>query len=280
MAAERASTRADRAVRLREQRSVRALTLAVDAANGDRPRRVPVALGNGALATASQLVAKQRQERLRSPRHGDDPVRDAGRLGADGDRRRTRRLGHEHERVAAGQPAEGAELIPDDKHEAGTDPLPPEERRDPAAGVGLVGQPDLDVLRVARHPSLREPDLDRGPACELGRLGERADPVGGEASLDRLQQLGDARLGGICPLRLRDQVDLAPVQPLRDDLRPEALRAEALHRQLRGSIERVLLGVGRHRREDPLGALLADPEHLGSPVEQQVQAARARRARP
>ena len=58
-------------------------------------------------------------------------------------------------------------------------PIPRRRRNvaDPAAGVGLVGQPDLDVLRVARHPSLGEPDLDGGPACELGRLGERADPV-------------------------------------------------------------------------------------------------------
>ncbi len=108
---------------------------------------------------------------------------------------------------------------------------------------------------------------------ELDRLAEPAEAGRIETGLDRVEQLGDAGLGRILPLRLGDQVDLPAVQSLRDDLGAEATLGEPRHGELGGSVECLVLG----RRRLPAGnqpqPIRVGDEHLGAAIHAQVEAA-------
>ena len=234
----------DSAVGQRQPGLVNACELRVEAVDGQRPLRVRVELGNIASAPPLELIFEQVEECVRASAESDHAGWRAGRLRADRHRSRPARLGDEQERITAGEPAERAELVSCNEHQARRDAAALEVVEHPTGRVGLVGQPDLDVLRVTRHLGIGEPGFDRAPFRQLDGLFEACEPCLVKSVLDRGQQLRDPRLRRLRPLRLRDQIDLSPVQALGDDLGPQTQRCQ-LDDGLRGSGVQGRLFLGR-----------------------------------
>ena len=100
-----------------------------------------------------------------------------------------------------------------------------------------------------------------------------------QPTLDGDEQLADPRLRRVGPLRFRDQVDLATVETLRHDLRPESVRGEARDGCRRRSVERLLLG---RRRDPPLDEpwpRLVDDVNLRAAIETEIELSGAGRSR-
>ena len=198
----------------------------VDAFDHERPLGVAVELGYVPAPSPLELIGEETEKRRRAAAQRDHARRRAARLRSDRDDRRACGTGDEEERVAARQPAERPELVTRDEDEPRSDTATRELAERPPCGVALVGEADLDVLAVARHPRVRQ----AGRLCRVERDldcdGETRDAGGPQTLLDRGKQLSDLRFGRIRPLRHWDQVDLAPVQPLRHDVGRDASACE------------------------------------------------------
>ncbi|MEX2464619.1 MAG: hypothetical protein WD428_01965, partial [Gaiellaceae bacterium] len=131
-----------------------ALELWVEALDLERPGWIAVEVGDVATLAAEELVGQQLEEALRPAAERVDPAWRPGGLGSDGDCRGARCLRNEEQRVAPRQAAQGPELVPHHEDEAWADASPAELLEEPPSGIGLVGEPDLDVLRVARDPRI------------------------------------------------------------------------------------------------------------------------------
>ena len=99
-----------------------------------------------------------------------------------------------------------------------------------AAGIGLVGEPDLDVLGIARDPRLGQARVTGGGRSDRGDRRQPGDARRREPGFDRTQQRIDLRFRWIRPFGPRDQVDLPAVQPLGDDASFEPAGRQAFHR--------------------------------------------------
>jgi len=240
----------------------------------ERPLRVAVQLRDVSRAAPRQLVPEQPTEAPRAAPECEHPGRCSRRLHADGHRRRLRGFGDQKIGVAAEQPADRAELIAYDEHEARPDPAAREPRQEPARRVGLVGQPDLDVLHITCDPRIRQ-TCDGGLiAGDLDRLVQGGDARVVKAVLDGVEQIRDPRLGRVVPFRRWDQVDLAAVQSPRDRAL-EAAPLELADRRGRGGIERGVLLARRHTPEERANTGCVRLEHLRAAVHAQEQAPRA-----
>ena len=130
------------------------------AVDRDRPFRVAVELGHVPALPTLQLVGEHAREEGGAAADGMHVLRRAAWLGADRDDGRPQRSGHEEERIASRKAAEQSELVTRDQHE----PLrrcrdAESSANDPVGRVALVGETDLDVLRIARHPRICQPSL-------------------------------------------------------------------------------------------------------------------------
>ena len=221
-------------------------------------------------------AASSRLKARGPPPRPSTALRHPARLGTHRDRGGPARLGHEQHRVTAGDVAERPELVPGDEHEAGRDPPALQVLQHPAHRVGLVGQPDLDVLGVAGDPGVRQPGVGGGGAGQGHHLGQPAQPGVGQPLSDGADQSGDPGLRRVGPARLRDQVDLAPVEAS-DHGGVQAEAGQPLDDRGGGPVERgVLLGRG-HPLVHQLRPGRADPVDLRAAVEAQVQPSRALR---
>ena len=150
------------------------------------------------------------------------PPRDPAGLDAHGDDRGPLQLGHEHQRVAPVDVPERAELVSRNEHQAGSDAEPAEVVEHPSDGVGLVGEPDLDVFDVARHAGVGEARLSGRGDGERDDIGQAGDPRRSQARVDRGEQLVDDRLRGVAPRGLGDEVDLPAVHAPGHQLCPQS----------------------------------------------------------
>ena len=161
---------------------------------------------------------------------------------------RGRRFSHQHERIAARQAAEHAELVAADQHELRSDPVGPQLLEHRARGVGLVGEADLHVLRVTGDPRVGEPGVPPHIGRQRGDFRQIANPRFFQPLLDRGEQSIDLRLRRIRPFGKRNQVDLAPIEPLRHDARFEpALREQRDDPLGRGRQGGIFFGVASRR---------------------------------
>ena len=150
-----------------------ALQPRVEPFEDERPVGVAVDLGHVAAAAAFELVREYLEEDGRSAAELDNLRGSAVRLCSDRQRRRPGPLRDEQEGVAAGQAAERPELVAGDEDEAGPDPAALQLRERPAGGIGLVGEPDLDVLGVARHAGIGKPGSARRPRAPTSTASPR-----------------------------------------------------------------------------------------------------------
>ena len=133
------------------------------------------------------------------------------------------------------------------------------------------------MLGVARHARIGQPGRARGRERDLDGVAETPEPRVTQTRLHRREQLTDPRLRRVGPLRLRDQVDLAPVQPPRDHRRGDTA-APKLGDGIRCSrVERRLLRRCRLPAFDELEAVRARRVDLGAAVDTEVEPPRARR---
>ena len=118
-------------------------------------------------------------------------------------------------------------------------PAPARSRRCQSQRITQRAESDLSVRPISTClASLvtfgsANPASAAARAGDLDRLGQPAIPAAANRSCTALSSSTDPRLRRILPLRLGDQIDLAPVQPLRDDPSGEPTRRQPLHRQLR-----------------------------------------------
>src|SRR5262249_38115587 len=136
-----------------------------------------------------------------SAAQGKDTWWDAGRLGADGHDEGAAGLGDDHPGVASLEPAERAEFVPGDEQLAEGNGAPLNQLFErPPDRVRLVGEPDFDVLDVARDAGSDQPLLPRGPLRPLHHLLDASSDAGApESLLDLLVQLADPRFGRVAP---------------------------------------------------------------------------------
>ena len=210
---------------------------------------------------------------------GDHALRHAGGLGADRDDGRARSLGDEQERVAARQPAERPELVAGDEDGAGRDPAPCQLVEQPVRGVGLVRQADLDVLGVARDPRIGQPRVASRGSRELDRLAEPAEAGRIETGLDRVQQLGDAGLGGSSHSGSGSGRSSGGSVAARRSRRGGHARRDA-PRCAGGSVECLVLGGRRLPAGNQPQAVRVGDEHLGAAIHAQIEASRSFRRAP
>ena len=236
-----------------------------------------------ALAAALQLVGEQAEEAGRPAGEVQHAVRNAVRLGADREGDRAVRGRDEHQRVGAGAAAERAQLVAGDQHLPAAQAAPAEPVEHVRGGMRLVCQADLQVLGVGGDAGVGQAGLAAAGERKLDRLRQAAvDPGLGETRLDRCEQPGQLGLRGLRPLGKRDQVDLAPVQPVGDEPGLEAPFCEPGSQQRRRGGHLLLLErqsrCGGNRRFGPFGPssntseprLTAD-QHPARPVGTQAE---------
>ncbi len=263
----------------RHQRLGRPLRLTIEADHRDAPPRVAVDLGEVAVEPTAKLIPEHLGEARRPADEAGHARWHALRLDADGERRGARRLRDEQQRVAPGHPAERSELVADEQHQARSDPVAPEVGHRPARRVGLVGEPDLQVLGVARDARAGEAGIGAGRLRDADRLRERTDPRRTEASLDRFEELGDARLRWIAPGGEGDEVHLPAVEAPCHDLGGQPALAQPAHGEIRRGVEQRLLIGRRLSPPEEAGPIRADAEVLGAAVEAEAQPPRPLRTR-
>ena len=131
------------------------------------------------------------------------------------------------------------------------------------------------MLDIARDPGV----VEAGVACGLRRQGgDVVEPRKSgceQTGFDRREQLSDPCLRRIRPLRLGNQIDLSPVEPIRDHLCSEPVLGEPGDRRPGGFGQRLVLFRARNASVDQLGPFRSDDVHLRSTVETEVQDARA-----
>ena len=209
------------AVGERQQRLVRALALADRRPRAQRPARVGRDDRQRAAAAQRELPVEQPAERSGPPPSARTPAgTPAGSTPTETARWRPlpRRSGASSRCPA--RPPSGPSSSPTISTCSGADAALPQMREIPARGVGLVGEADLDVLGVARHAtrpcspaSRRRPRRARPRPCSPSRSCSRRR-ASTAASSSAMRAFGGSAHSG-----LRDQVDLAAVEPLRDDPR-------------------------------------------------------------
>ena len=151
----------------------------------------------------------------------------------------------EHQRVGARLAAERAHLVAAHEHLLGRHAERREPGEDLTGGVGLVGQPDLDVLRVRRHARVVEARAMSFRTRQLAHLVQRVDADRAQTGERGGQQLGDPRLRRVLPAGQRHQVELPPVQARRDLARREPALRERRHRRGGRAVERRVLAGQR-----------------------------------
>ena len=220
--------RADPPVGDREERVVDALEQRVVLLGLERPERVVVdrPAPRASSLRSSWSPSSCGEEPPGRRRGAITSCGDAGRLCADRDDRRARSFGRRAGTSHCPPARRAARTRRRRRGRRRADPAAAELVEEPVRGVGLVRQADLDVLGVARDPRVEQPRFARRGPRELDRLAEPAEAGRIETGLDRVEQLGDAGLRRILPLRLGDQVDLPAVQSLRHDLCVEATLGE------------------------------------------------------
>jgi len=191
-----------------------------------------------------QLPSQDAQECVRPAAHLDHARRHAVRLPSDGYGPHTLGVRRDHTLVAAGEAADIAELIAGDQDRLRIDRVCRHDvLEDPRDRIGLVGKPDLDVLAVARDARVRQPAVPGDRRRESHHLTDALDARRLQPSRRCRDQRLDLCLGRVVPLRQRNQVDLAAVQPVVDDPRlhappreppPQFLRRVRQYRFLRG----------------------------------------------
>ena len=134
-----------------------------------------------------------------------------------------------------GMSPSGAELVAADQGQLGVDPQLPEFCEQRVGGIGLVGQPDLDVLGVARDLRVFETFGDCDLARELRDCDQAVDSGVAQPVLDGDEQLVDRGFRRVLPLGQGDEIDLSSVESLRDDLGLEPVRAQSGHDLLGGA---------------------------------------------
>src|SRR5512132_1013254 len=113
------------------------------------------------------------------------------------------------------------------------------------------------MLRVARNAWVGKTGRAGLADRDLDCVAEPPKSGCAQTALDRLEQLGDPRLRRVRPLGLRDQVDLSPVEPLRDDLRRDtAARKLGDGRGRRGVECNVLLRCRLASQDEPEAVLV------------------------
>jgi len=125
--------------------------------------------------------------------------------------------------------------------------------------------------RIIEPCGARSGERDLDGATETGQTGS-PEPLlhGGE-------QFCDLRLRGVGPRRLGDQVDLAPVGPMRHDLRAEAAAAKLSDRRCGRRVESRLLIRRRLAAVEQLDPIGIDPVDLGAAVDAEVEPPRPSR---
>ena len=227
------------------------------------------------MLSSSHLVVEKIGEGIGSPGEPDDILGQPARLYADRDLRRHGGCLDQHERVAPWKPRNHAELVAADEHHMGADASTMKIGEQPASGVGFVREPDLHVFDIARDPRIAQAGVQCGLLGDRGDTVEPGETTREQALFDRREQLSDPRLGRIRPLRLRNQVDLSPVQPVRDDLRAETVLGEPGDRRAGRCGQRLVLGRRRHTSVNQLRPLRSDDVDLRSSVETEVQDTRS-----
>ena len=244
-----------------------------------RPGGVAIDHREAPLPAPLQLVLEQCAERRRPTAKWNDALRNASRLRSNGHERRARRLRNDHERVAALEVAERPKLVTDHEHEARADPALRQLLERPPRRIGLVRQSDLDVLRVRRDLRVREPGIPCSFQGDCRRSRERPDASTSQTPFDSRQQVGEPSLGRIGPCRLRDQVDLPPVQATRDNPGHESTGTQPIDRQLGRTVQLGLLLRGCLAAVDEVDAGAVDFEHFRTAIEAKVELTRAGRPR-
>jgi hypothetical protein len=226
-----------------------------------------------------ELVLEQRREARRPAAQRDHVLGKAAGLDSHRDGRRIGGFRDEQQRVTAGLTADGTELVAGDQNLMCRDAVASQPLEDPARRVGLVGEADLDVLRLARHPRVGEARVARRRLRQLDDLAQAPEAGAHNPCFDGGEQLGVPGLRRVGPLPLGDQVDPPAIEPLRDDLGAEAALEEALDRERRGDRQHdILLGRGEAALEE-VDAVLVHQERLRPVVETEVEMAGARRPR-
>ena len=170
-----------------------ALQLRVEPVDHDRPGRIAVDVRNVAAPAPLELVGQHVHETLRPAAERDHAGGNARRLGSDRDRSRTVACGQQQERIAARKAAQRTELVTGNEHQAWSYPAPAQIVEDPARGVGLVSEPDLDVFRIARHARVGHAYIEGRAGRELDRLANTSEARLPQSFLDSRQELGDPR---------------------------------------------------------------------------------------
>ena len=229
--------------------------------------------GGGRQRAEVGLRVEQLHECGRTSAQVQDAARDAVRLASDRDDGRACGEAGHHPVVRALEAGDRSELITGQQHLAREDRAgggqPPHDVGD---RVGLVREADFDVLHVGGDARIAETGLRRGVG---GHVDHRADASrdGLEALVDGAQKLPDPGLGRIRPLGRRDQVELAPVQPVSDDVDLDAvLGRQPVADGVGRAVERgVLLGRRLPRPEQRARAVGLVGVDLGPPVHHEVE---------
>ena len=195
----------------------------------ERPGRIAVDVRNVAAPAPLELVGQHVDETLRPAAE-----RRSRRRECRSARRRPRRPSHGRFRATSrneslpGRPPSGPNSSPATSTKPGADPAPAQLVEEPARGVGLVGEPDLDVLRVARHARVRQARSSAALRRELDRLAKTAE-ARLAAVVPRPPPSSSAirAFGGSAHSGLGDQVDLPSVQALRHDRGAQPATASA-----------------------------------------------------
>ena len=128
------------------------------------PAGVGVDLWHPAIRSAGQLSIEQLGETGRATPEVCHAVGDTTGFDTNRDDRRAGEGVDDHERIAAGRSSDGTELVSADENELSGDAAPDQPVGRPARRVGLVGEPDLHVLDIARDPRIRK----SGRVCCIG----------------------------------------------------------------------------------------------------------------
>ena len=221
MGEERCAARPEPAVGEREHRLVHALQPRVDALDDERPVGVVVHLGHVAAAAPLELVREQLEEALRAAAELEHTP-----AGTPSARRRPRQPSPwpPPGRAAASRCPAGRRAARTRRRRRAR-----ARRRFPCAPAPRTSQRAESALSVRPISTCLASLVTRGSArpAVAGGLRSRARrprsrparPAPRSRSSTAASSSRDPRLRRIGPLRLGDQVDLAPVQPLRDDLR-------------------------------------------------------------
>ncbi len=242
---EQAPARARAPVGERQQRLARALVLRVDAVDTHRPRGVRDARRQRAAHAGASCASSSCAKRAGPPPSASTP---AGTPAGSGPTETTVALaacaGHAAASRCPGRPPSGPSSSPTISTCAGATPRSHWCAKYHRAESDLSVRPISTCLASLVTRGSASPASTAAASLRLDRGAQVLQAVGAQPRLHGGEQLGKPRLRGVGPLRQRDQVDLAAVQALRDDLGVDPLRTQALDGERGGAVERRLLRGG------------------------------------